>query len=80
MHLVDTDGHGVDRITEKGVVVGDTEYEVDCLIYASGFETNTDYNTRVGFDPIGRDGVVLARSRPTVRTPSASSPTATRTS
>ena len=60
VHLVDTDGQGVDRITEKGVVVGDTEYEVDCLIFASGFETNTDYNTRVGFDPIGRDGVKLS--------------------
>ena len=29
--LVDTDGHGVDRITEKGVVAGGREYEVDCL-------------------------------------------------
>ena len=28
--LVDTDGKGVDRVTPKGVVVGDTEYPVDC--------------------------------------------------
>jgi cyclohexanone monooxygenase len=60
VHLVDTDGRGVDRVTAKGVVVGDTEYEVDCLIFASGFETNTDYQTRVGFDPIGRDGIALS--------------------
>ncbi|MGE0877714.1 MAG: flavin-containing monooxygenase [Acidimicrobiia bacterium] len=60
VHLVDTDGRGVDRITEKGVVVGDTEYPVDLLIFASGFETNTEYQNRVGFDPVGRDGVHLS--------------------
>ena len=35
-HLVDTDGKGVERITENGVVVAGVEYEVDCIIYASG--------------------------------------------
>lgn len=30
--LVDTaDSHGIERVTERGVVVGDTEYELDCL-------------------------------------------------
>lgn len=28
-------GKGVECITSKGVVVGDTEYELDCLIYAA---------------------------------------------
>jgi len=32
VQLVDTDGKGVDRITASAVVVGDTEYEIDCLI------------------------------------------------
>ena len=36
--LVDTKGKGVERITKKGVVVEGREYELDCLIYASGFE------------------------------------------
>src|SRR5207344_3414525 len=31
--LVDTDGKGVERITERGVVVADTEYPVDCIVY-----------------------------------------------
>ncbi len=31
--LVDTHGQGVERITEHGVVVDGTEYELDCLIY-----------------------------------------------
>ncbi|HWC40243.1 MAG TPA: NAD(P)/FAD-dependent oxidoreductase [Acidimicrobiales bacterium] len=58
--LVDTDGRGVDRLTETGVVVGDTEYEIDCLIYATGFEVGTAYTRRAGYDLVGRDGVTLS--------------------
>ena len=36
--LVDTMGRGVDRITEKGLVFDGVEYEVDCIIFATGFE------------------------------------------
>ncbi len=57
--LVDTEGRGVDRITERGVVVGDVEYELDCLIYATGFEVGTDYTRRAGYEIVGRDGVTL---------------------
>ena len=42
-HLVDTDGKGVERITENGVVVAGREYKLDCIIYASGFEVGTEY-------------------------------------
>ncbi|WP_461296821.1 flavin-containing monooxygenase [Streptomyces harbinensis] len=36
--LVDTaDTHGIERVTETGVVVGDRAYELDCLIFATGF-------------------------------------------
>jgi cyclohexanone monooxygenase len=59
-HLIDTDGKGVERITEKGVVVAGVEYEVDCIIYASGFEVGTPFEQRNGFDPVGRDGVALS--------------------
>ena len=59
-HLVDTDGKGVERITENGVVVAGEEYEVDCIIYASGFEVGTEYKRRAGFDLTGRDGVKLS--------------------
>ena len=61
-HLVDTDGQGVERITEKGFVVGGREYEVDCIIYASGFEVGTEYTRRAGFDLVGRDGLKLSRA------------------
>ncbi len=59
--LVDTQGQGVDRITEKGVVVAGKEYELDCLIFATGFEVGTNYTSQSGYDVIGRDGVVLSQ-------------------
>jgi cation diffusion facilitator CzcD-associated flavoprotein CzcO len=59
-HLVDTDGKGVERITENGVVVAGKEYALDCIIYASGFEVGTEYKRRAGFDLTGRGGVKLS--------------------
>jgi cyclohexanone monooxygenase len=68
--LLDTDGKGVERITEHAVVVAGTAYDVDCIIYASGFEVGyavgagNDLGTvaaeRLGFDPIGQEGEKLS--------------------
>ena len=60
VHLVDTEGKGVERITPAGVVAAGTEYPVDCIIYASGFEVGTEPTRRYGFDLSGRDGVRLS--------------------
>ncbi len=60
VHLVDTDGRGVDSVTPTGVVVDGTEYPVDLLVFASGFEVTTDLERRLGFDPRGRDGVPMS--------------------
>jgi cyclohexanone monooxygenase len=60
VQLVDTKGKGVERITEKGVVVDGQEYELDCLIYASGFEVGTDYSRRAGLQLYGRGGENLS--------------------
>ena len=57
--LVDTDGKGVERITENGVVAGGKEYELDCLIYGTGFEVGTSYTRRAGYEVHGRDGQTL---------------------
>jgi len=62
VHLIDTDGRGVERITERGVMVGDVEFELDCIIYASGFEVGTDFQRRWGFDPVGRGGQLLSEA------------------
>jgi len=58
--LVDTKGKGVERITAKGVVVDGVEYELDCLIYATGFEVGTDYSRRAGYQMYGRNELSLA--------------------
>ena len=55
--LVDTDGQGVQQLTEHGVVVDGKEYEVDCLVFATGFEVGTTYTRRAGYDIVGRDGM-----------------------
>jgi cation diffusion facilitator CzcD-associated flavoprotein CzcO len=60
-HLLDTDGKGVERITEKGVVIDGRTYEVDCIIYASGFEVGTEFTRRANFEVTGRDGRTLSR-------------------
>ncbi|MEU9350550.1 NAD(P)/FAD-dependent oxidoreductase [Streptomyces griseoloalbus] len=58
--LVDTaDTHGIERMTENGVVVGDTEYELDCLIFATGFSVGVS-GIHSGRLPVhGRDGTLL---------------------
>ena len=58
--LVDTDGQGVERITPRGIVVQGVEYEVDCIIYATGFEVGTSYARRAGYEITGRDGQTLS--------------------
>ncbi|NDH10717.1 MAG: NAD(P)/FAD-dependent oxidoreductase [Actinobacteria bacterium] len=60
VHLIDTDGRGVERITERGLMVNGTEFELDCIIYASGFEVGTDFEKRWGFDPVGANGQSLS--------------------
>ena len=62
VHLIDTDGKGVNEINERGVIVNGVEYPVDLLIFASGFEVTTTYTHRLGFDPKGRNGVSLSEA------------------
>ncbi|HVA42837.1 MAG TPA: NAD(P)/FAD-dependent oxidoreductase [Acidimicrobiales bacterium] len=59
-HLVHTDGQGVERITPTGVVALGREYQVDCIIYASGFEVGSEYTSRAGFDLTGVGGRKLS--------------------
>jgi cyclohexanone monooxygenase len=51
---------GVQRATEKGLVANDIEYQVDCIIYASGFEITTEMSRRYSINAIqGRDELTL---------------------
>ncbi|GAA4877290.1 flavin-containing monooxygenase [Pseudonocardia benzenivorans] len=58
--LVDTDGKGVEKITPTAVVANGQEYEVDCIVFASGFTIGASFATRLGFDVVGRDGLTLS--------------------
>lgn len=60
VHLVDTDGKGVERIDATGVWVGGVHHPIDVLVIASGFEVGTSYTRRSGYDVVGRDGVTLS--------------------
>ncbi len=58
--LVDCPG-GVEEVTETGVIVAGKEYELDCIIYATGFEAEvTPFPRRAAHPIIGRDGVAMA--------------------
>ncbi|MFT4658708.1 MAG: cation diffusion facilitator CzcD-associated flavoprotein CzcO [Candidatus Aldehydirespiratoraceae bacterium] len=57
--LVDTDGQGVDRVTAAGIVANGIEYELDCIVFATGFEVGTDYSRRAGYEVTGRLGETL---------------------
>ena len=51
--LEDTNGRGVEGITPTGVVANGVEHELDCLIYATGFEVGAEYARRASYDPVG---------------------------
>jgi cation diffusion facilitator CzcD-associated flavoprotein CzcO len=58
--VVDCPG-GIERITERGPVVDGRQYDVDCIVYATGFEAElTPLFRRAGHEVIGRGGVTLA--------------------
>jgi cation diffusion facilitator CzcD-associated flavoprotein CzcO len=52
---------GIERVTEHGLVVDGREYEVDCIVYATGFEPElTPLYRRAAHEIVGRGGVSLA--------------------
>jgi cyclohexanone monooxygenase len=57
--LIDTQGRGLDRITENAIVFDGKSYEVDCIIYATGFEMLKMSHKTGGFEVIGRGGQTL---------------------
>ena len=60
VHLIDTAGKGVQKITPAGVVANDIEHEVDCIVFATGFEVGTSYTRRAGCDVTGMHGTKLS--------------------
>ena len=58
--LIDTQGVGVEAITENAVIANGERFEVDCIIFATGFEVGTGYARRSGYELYGRDGISLS--------------------
>lgn len=59
VELIDTDGKGIDSVTETGVVVGGRCINLDCIVYATGFELVTDWTRRAGLEVFGENGLSL---------------------
>jgi hypothetical protein len=48
-----------EQVDETGFWVGGQHYEVDCIIFSTGFEVGTSHKSRAGFTLRGRNGVTL---------------------
>ncbi|KAI5298220.1 hypothetical protein KEM56_004236 [Ascosphaera pollenicola] len=59
VELIDTDGKGTEAISETGIVVGHRTINVDCIVYATGFELVTDWTRRAGLELFGENGISL---------------------
>lgn len=57
--LIDTNGAGIEAITENGVVAGGKEYKLDCLVYATGFELMTNWTSPKNLQILGQDSLRL---------------------
>lgn len=59
--LVDTDGKGVEQITETGVVANGQQYDLDCIVFGTGFnlEGSKSPGQRAGIKVFGRKGMSL---------------------
>lgn len=58
--LVETHGKGIDDITETGVVANGRDFPLDCIVFATGFEWQTEWNRRTGIHIYGKDGIELS--------------------
>lgn len=58
--LVDTRGRGVEQITPSGVVFDGNRYDLDCLIFATGFDFLTRYWLEANMELIGEDARPLS--------------------
>jgi cation diffusion facilitator CzcD-associated flavoprotein CzcO len=63
VHLIHTDGKGINSLTSHGVVANDQEYPVDVLIFSTGYRSpgsaSEDQAARLGIDVIGRKNTHL---------------------
>ncbi|KAI3333127.1 hypothetical protein F4824DRAFT_473321 [Ustulina deusta] len=60
VHLVDTDGKGLDGVTDAGIVANGLEYPLDVIVLSTGYLSPAldggDPSVRAGIKVFGRDG------------------------
>lgn len=59
--LVNTDGRDIELVQGRTVITSGEKYELDCLIYATGFETATEYTEWTGYEVIGVGRLPLSK-------------------
>ncbi len=57
--LVDTDGRGVEKITERGIVAGGKLHELDAIVFATGFDVGAAPHKVGAYELLGRGGLTL---------------------
>jgi cation diffusion facilitator CzcD-associated flavoprotein CzcO len=57
--LVDTEGRGVEKIDETGLWANGQHYDVDAIVFATGFQFGIPPHESGGYELIGRDGLTL---------------------
>jgi cyclohexanone monooxygenase len=57
--LVDTDGRGVEKITEHGLVANGQLHELDAIIFATGFDVGAAPHKAGEYELTGRGGLTL---------------------
>lgn len=60
VELIDTQGRGVDEITEHHLVIDGKKYPVDCIIFSTGFEMTAPPFRAGQMDIIGTNGMQMA--------------------
>lgn len=63
VHLIDTDGKGIEKVTATGIVANGQEYPIDVLVLSTGYRSPAaggDPGSRTGIEIIGRDGRKMA--------------------
>ena len=60
VHLVDASGSGIEQFTENAMIANGKSYDVDCVVFATGFEHGIAYTRLTGFELYGRDGIALS--------------------
>ncbi len=54
--LVDTNGQGVEALSANAIIANGQSYDVDCIVFATGFDFFNDFERRSRCEVIGVDG------------------------